>query len=494
MGGDWVLEYSKGKIETRTVTSPETPQHWSGVLATFTVTNTNDSGAGSLREAITNANANAEADVINLPAGTYTLTSGELEITSEVTITGADAGSTIIDGNGDSRVFHLTNNTANLTLTDLTVQGGDTTDRGGGIFVHDVSAQLTATRVVVTGNIAGDGAGIYNSGTITLTDVEVSNNGYAGTFEGGGIYNRKEATLNGVTLSGNRSDLGGGIHNNQTSTGLSLTNVILSGNTAADAGGGLHNQADATIVNSTFSLNHANDGGGIANIEDTLSMTNVTVSGNTASFVGGGLFNQADATIVNCTFTLNDANNGGGISNSGGTVNIQNTIVAGNPGANPDVESLFTSLGFNLIGNKDGSNGFTDGVLGDQAGTTGSPINPLLGALQDNGGFTQTHACWPPARQLIRLGCPMRRTPISADFCAVTAAPISAPMSSVRMPPVRRIISTVRYRAGHLPATTAPCRGPTIGRRSVNQVVPAAAMSESMMSSLVMAAATPNYW
>ena len=107
MGGDWVLEYSKGEIETRVATSPETPQHWSGVLATFTVTNTNDSGAGSLREAITNANANAEADVINLPAGTYTLTSGELDITSEVTITGAGAGTTIIDGNDAIRVCFI---------------------------------------------------------------------------------------------------------------------------------------------------------------------------------------------------------------------------------------------------------------------------------------------------------------------------------------------------------------------------------------------------
>ena len=89
---------------------------------------------------------------------------------------------------------------------------------------------------------------------------------------------------------------------------------------------------------------------------------------------------------------MNDANNGGGISNSGGRVNIQNTIVAGNLGSNPDVESLSNSLGFNLIGNKDGSSGFTHGVNGDQAGTAGSPINPLLGPLWDNGGFTQTHA------------------------------------------------------------------------------------------------------
>ena len=107
LGGDWVLEYSNGEIETRVATSPETPQQWSGVLATFTVTTTTDGGAGSLREAITNSNGNAEADVINLPAGTYTLSSGELDISSEVTIAGAGAGTTIIDGDATDRVFNL---------------------------------------------------------------------------------------------------------------------------------------------------------------------------------------------------------------------------------------------------------------------------------------------------------------------------------------------------------------------------------------------------
>ena len=237
-----------------------------------------------------------------------------------------------------------------------------------------------------------NGAGIYNEGTITLTDVIISNNGDIDTDEGGGIHNREIAILERVTISGNQADDGGGIHNDNSATILSLSNVTVTGNIATGKGGGLHSEEQATIINSTFALNDANDGGGITNKAGTLSMTNVTVSGNTASSVGGGLFNQAQATIVNSTFTLNDANNGGGISNSGGTVNIQNTIVAGNLGANPDVESLFTSLGFNLIGNKDGSNGFTHGVNGDQAGTTASPINPLLGALQDNGGFAQTHA------------------------------------------------------------------------------------------------------
>ena len=343
MGGDWVLEYSKGEIEARVVTSPETPQHWSGVLATFTVTNTNDSGAGSLRQAIIDANGNAEADVINLPAGTYTLSSGELDITSEVTITGAGAGTTIIDGDAADRVFNLQNSAANLTLTDLTVRNGSNSGNGGGILVGNSAAQLTATRVIITENDANDGAGIYNTGTITLTDVVISNNGDAGTNEGGGIYNREVAILNRVTLSGNWSDFGGGIHNDNTATSLSLTNVTVSGNTAADTGGGLYNQNPATIDNATFTL-------------------------NTAS-TGSGIFNEGAASEIN----------------------IQNTIVAGNLGC-PDVEGDFNSLGNNLIGDKGAaSSGFTHGMFGDIAGITGNEIDPKLSALQDNGGFTLTH-------------------------------------------------------------------------------------------------------
>ena len=187
-----------------------------------------------MRQAIIDANANAEADVINLPAGTYTLTSGELNITSEVTITGAGAGTTVIDGNAADRVFNLQSSAANLTLTDLTVQNGSNNGNGGGILVDNSAAQLTATRVIITGNNADDGAGIYNKGTITLTDVVISNNGDADTNEGGGIHNREMAILKRVTISGNQADDGGGIHNDNSATSLSLTNVTVSGNTAAD--------------------------------------------------------------------------------------------------------------------------------------------------------------------------------------------------------------------------------------------------------------------
>ncbi len=105
LGGDWELEYGKGEIETAVAVNSATQQSWNGVLATFTVNTTADGGAGSLRQAIIDANANAEADVINLPAGTYTLTGGDLEITDDVTINGADPLTTVIDGNAADRVF-----------------------------------------------------------------------------------------------------------------------------------------------------------------------------------------------------------------------------------------------------------------------------------------------------------------------------------------------------------------------------------------------------
>ena len=120
---------AKGEIESAVAVSPEIQQNWNGVLATYNVTTTTDGVPGSLRQAILDANASPEADVIILPSGTYTLSLGELEITSELTITGADAGTTIIDGNDADRVFHLIGDAANLTLNDLTVQGGNSRQR-----------------------------------------------------------------------------------------------------------------------------------------------------------------------------------------------------------------------------------------------------------------------------------------------------------------------------------------------------------------------------
>jgi hypothetical protein len=120
-------------------------------------------------------------------------------------------------------------------------------------------------------------------------------------------------------------------------------------------------------------------------------------------FFGGAIHNTQNGTALNitaCTLSGNSiagtsgTRGGGGINNDGGsTAQIANSIVALNTSAGgPDLNGAFTSQGHNLIGKSDGSTGFTNGANGDQAGTVASPLNPLLGALADNGGPTPTMA------------------------------------------------------------------------------------------------------
>ena len=132
----------------------------------------NPGGDGiSLREAILATNADTGADTINLMAGVYRLVitgdleddgaTGDLDITDDVTIIGASADSTFIDGGGIDRVFHVVSNSA--SLSQLTIRGGD--------------------------NLSdGMGGGIYNQSVLTMTDVIVRDNTSVG--EGGGVYGR----------------------------------------------------------------------------------------------------------------------------------------------------------------------------------------------------------------------------------------------------------------------------------------------------------------
>jgi len=341
----------------------------SASAAVYTVTNTNDSGAGSLREAVITANSTAEDDTIEfaIPASdlnctaegvcTITLTSGELFVQSAstagtLTITNSTGASNLrISGNNTSRVFYV--NTGN--------PGGN----------------LTINGVTITNGTAGLGGGIFNIGTITLTNSTVSGN--TANNNGGGIFNNfgGTVTLTNSTVSGNTANYGGGIINDGTMT---LTNSTVSGNTA------------------TF------DGGGILNAR-TMTLTNSTVSGNTANFRGGGIINGSILNLTSVTVTNNRSINpgctgcAGGIDNFGAT-NLNNTIVAGNTAADasasPDFRGVVSSTSsYNIIGNGQSTTGITNGTNGNQVGAPASPIDARLAPLANNGGATQTHALLP---------------------------------------------------------------------------------------------------
>jgi CSLREA domain-containing protein len=224
------------------------------------------------------------------------------------------------------------------------------------------------------------------SATITLTNgqLTVDHN-----------VNVNGPTLSSIVISGNNASRALWVNPGKTVT---ISNLTLSGGNGSGSSGGaiLNNGGTITLTNSTVSGNSVSSGyrgGGIEN-SGTLTLTNSTVSGNTAPYAGGGIDNggASSVALTNSTVTGNTAQYGGGIAN-GGTVSVRNTIIAGNSASvsGPDISGSFTSQGNNLIGKSDGGSGFLNGSNGDQVGTIASPIDPLLGALMNNGGPTFTH-------------------------------------------------------------------------------------------------------
>src|SRR6476620_2543935 len=337
-------------------------------------------GACTLRAAIQESNALAGIDQINLPPNSYVLSLvSELAITDSLTITGGGASNTIIDGNRsarpDSRVLVL-GSVVTVNISGVTIRNGGTGDVGGGVFN---AGTLTLTNSTVSGNnVGGSGGGIYNANgaTALLTNITVSGNN-AGE-DGGGIFNFGTLTLTNSTVSGNNAgDDAGGVFNVPGGTAM-LTGITVNGNNAGDGGGGIRNSGTLTLTNSTVSGNNAGgNGGGIYNFLGTVNSFNSTITDNRADAglngtgVGGGVHNDAAATFT-----------------------FQNTILAGNFETQPvgkvfvattgECDGTITSSGSNLMKNYDTSH----------CTVIGNPLlaDPKLSPLQNNGGPTQTHA------------------------------------------------------------------------------------------------------
>src|SRR6516225_6026504 len=172
----------------------------------LTVTNTNDSGPGSLRQALVSSN---DGDIIDATgiSGVITLTTGELLVDKSVTINGAGADVLAIDGNAASVVFFIFRNAAGetVTISGLTIRNGRGGSFGGGIENEET---LTVTNSTINGNMAGElGGGIANSGTATITNTIISGNSAA---QGGGIYNPGMMMVTNSTISGNMATTTGG--------------------------------------------------------------------------------------------------------------------------------------------------------------------------------------------------------------------------------------------------------------------------------------------
>ena len=248
---------------------------------------------------------------------------------------------------------------------------------------------------------------VITAGVVTISGMTISNGDSDG---GGGIQKLNTGTLNvtNCALTGNSvfSGNGGGL---STVTGIvNVTNCTLSGNSAAASpsfgglGGGIFSDFSAisNVTSCTLSENFAKIGGGIFNFAGTVNVTNSTLAGNFASDAAGAIFNDGESApatlnVTNTTLSSNIASICGGIFTSSDTiVNIKSTISSSNSDSSdiPDVFGSFTSGGFNLIGNVDGSDGFNQPT--DQTGTTSAPLDPKLdpNGLQNKSGPTQTIA------------------------------------------------------------------------------------------------------
>lgn len=323
--------------------------------ATFTVDSTADAvdavldgtcasaaGACTLRAAVQEANATAGPDTIVLPAGTYLLTiagtgedraaTGDLDVIDDLTITGAGAATTLIDGNSIDRVLDVIG-TAALAVSGVTVQNGSAAQGGG---LHAVTGTLSLTDVVVRGNHASVGGGLF-AGNATLTRCTVSGN--STEITGGGIASTTGTmTIDHTTISGNTGTLylgGGGVATTGDAV-LTVRDTTISGNGI----GGLLNLAycNPPPFVSCF------DG-------STVTLNNVTIADTLDHFNPFGLF---------------------------GSTTVANSIVRQCTGA------VF-SHGHNVV--QIGSCG------GDPSDRGGG--DPRLGPLQDNGGPTATRAILP---------------------------------------------------------------------------------------------------
>jgi len=343
--------------------------------AIFTVTTLADAGAGSLRDAIAQANATAGLDIIDFKiglAGTITLTTGEIAINEALTVSGPGAGVITISGNNASRVFNTSAAAAGaaISFSGLTMTAGKTAGFGGAALFSDEAIALT--NCVITGNTAQGGGGVamLSTGTIKATACAFTNN-TASAYGGGIDLLAGKLSLTRCTVSGNKASTAGGVY---TRTYLLLLDTTVSGNTASTAGGGIRVDGGfaagaLTIRNSTISGNSATtDGGGMALVSFTgnLVVQNSTITANTAAANGGGI------AVVS----------GGGSSSIESTVLQANTAPAGTDAKTANTLSAKNSA----IGSITGITTFTN--LG---GNLFADPNIKLGPLADNGGPTLTH-------------------------------------------------------------------------------------------------------
>jgi hypothetical protein len=393
----------------------------SGFADEFIVQNTNDSGPGSLRQAILDSNTSANPpDTIRFTSavrGTIPLTSGQLEIEGALHIQGPGANDLAVVNAApvpgpDTRIFFV-HRGATAAISALTMRGGDVEGgedgnaNGGGIFNQ---GSLTLKNSVVDSNLAraadgtpggrARGGGIINlGGAVRLIRTTVSNNeARSGATQdsrgaygsGGGIHNQGTLEIADSTIAGNQvrggasfdlggDALGGGISMRQGSA--TIRGSTISGNTTIPGAG----------EESSYSEGAGIDAGAPVDITNSTISDNVAQPGSTSGpsayrAIGGGIHVDDNVSLMDVTVAYNSARIGANLYSDAGIASLKGTIVSNPQGGGDDCWDRYPgtkSLGYNLEYHTS-CHLFANG---DQSGS-----DPHLGPLQDNGGPTKTRA------------------------------------------------------------------------------------------------------
>jgi CSLREA domain-containing protein len=357
------------------------PAH--AAAATIAVNTTDDAvaddGHCSLREAINTANSDTAqfaspgecaggsgTDTISVPAGTFKLAlgfagenfnaTGDLDIRSSLTLSGAGAGTTVLDGNGLDRVLDVFAG-ATVTVQGVTITGGHTPTGGPGGDASGGSGSPGGDASGGSGTAGESGGGIRNDGALTVVDSEITANttGNGGT---GGVGHGGDGTTDlGVPTGGTGGDghggnggsggSGGGVF---SSGGLSLLRVTVSGNTTGSGGiGGLGVGGSGGLGNTTGGNGgwgfggqggDGGAGGGVgAASSSSLDIEDSTISANTSG--PGGMGGEGDGGPGSPTSGSTGGSGGAGQGGGGGEgagggiftpgpATIVGTLVAGN--------------------------------------------------------------------------------------------------------------------------------------------------------------------
>jgi uncharacterized repeat protein (TIGR01451 family) len=289
--------------------------------ATFTVTTLNDSGAGSLRDAITQANLSPGLDTIDVTvSGTLALTSGQLNITDDLTINGPGTSSLTIDAGNTSGIFYAASsppyNTTPVALTvnQLTLTNAHSHDvpairlvngtlaadhvnitgsysyQAGAVQTSGASVALTNVTISGCSSVDGGGAVYVVGGSLALTAVNISG-GYA-YYGAGAIRARNGATITGtgVTISSCNAKYGAGAIGTDGGS-LTLDQSSVTGTNGYYGGAIGADQTNVALTHVTVSgCSSTGDGGAINLYYGNLSLDHCTISGNTAGFSGGGIY------------------------------------------------------------------------------------------------------------------------------------------------------------------------------------------------------------